>query len=59
MKNETYHRVVSLDKRLGNVDQCLTEDVRLFSETLAHVYSQISKPILDIMYNRKKKKIFF
>jgi ATP-binding cassette subfamily D (ALD) protein 2 len=51
MKNETYYRVVQLDGRLANVDQCLTEDIKEFSETLAHVWSQISKPTLDLVLN--------
>lgn len=49
MQNETYFRVINLDNRLENADQCLTEDIKEFSEMLAHVYSQISKPIWDIL----------
>jgi ATP-binding cassette, subfamily D (ALD), member 2 len=51
MKNQTYYGVSNLDSRLLNADQCLTEDIKMFSETLAHVHSQISKPILDIVLN--------
>jgi ATP-binding cassette, subfamily D (ALD), member 2 len=51
MKNQTYYGVSNLDSRLLNADQCLTEDIKMFSETLAHVHSQISKPILDIILN--------
>ena len=49
MKNETYYRVGNLDSRIANADQCLTEDVSKFCNFLAHLYSQISKPILDIL----------
>jgi ABC-type uncharacterized transport system fused permease/ATPase subunit len=49
MKNETYYRVGNLDSRITNADQCLTEDVSKFCNFLAHLYSQISKPILDIL----------
>lgn len=49
MKNETYYRVGNLDSRLANADQCLTEDISKFCNFLAHLYSQISKPILDIL----------
>eukprot|EP01080_Neovahlkampfia_damariscottae_P009490 gene9490-1696_t len=51
MTNQTYYGVSNLDSRLLNADQCLTEDVKNFCETLAHVHSQISKPVLDIILN--------
>lgn len=49
MKNETYYRIGNLDSRIANADQCLTEDVAKFCNFLAHLYSQISKPLLDIL----------
>lgn len=51
MKNQTYYAVSNLDNRLTNADQCLTEDIKLFCDGLAHVHSQLSKPILDIILN--------
>lgn len=49
MKDEIYYRVGNLDGRLANADQCLTEDVSNFCSNLAHIHSQLSKPILDIV----------
>jgi ATP-binding cassette subfamily D (ALD) protein 2 len=49
MTDETYYRVGNLDSRLSNADQCLTEDVSKFSNFLAHLHSQLSKPILDVL----------
>jgi len=49
MSGNTFYSVSNLDGRLGNADQCLTEDIAKFSQHLSHLYSQISKPMLDIV----------
>jgi ABC-type uncharacterized transport system fused permease/ATPase subunit len=37
-----------LNQRMKNVDQVTTTDVEKLSQTLAKLYSQLSKPLLDI-----------
>ncbi|ESN92353.1 hypothetical protein HELRODRAFT_194295 [Helobdella robusta] len=48
-KDQTYYRVSNLDSRLTNVDQRLTDDITSFTSSLAHLYSHLTKPILDVV----------
>ncbi|BGP27281.1 peroxisomal ABC transporter [Rhodotorula toruloides] len=50
-KNATFYKVVNLDSRIGasGVDQFVTTDINRFCETLSALYSNVSKPTLDLI----------
>lgn len=45
----TFYRINMFDDKCNNIDQLLTADVEKFCNTLIDVYSNISKPLLDII----------
>ncbi|KAL9083619.1 MAG: hypothetical protein Q9165_008434 [Trypethelium subeluteriae] len=50
--NMTFYTLSALDDRIKNADQLITVDVAKFSNSLAELYSNIAKPVLDmIIYN--------
>ncbi|GAA6036388.1 hypothetical protein JCM8097_001697 [Rhodosporidiobolus ruineniae] len=50
-KQNTFYKVVNLDARIGGTgaDQFVTTDINRFCETLSALYSNVSKPTLDLI----------
>jgi len=48
----TFYALSALDDRIKNADQLITVDITKFSNSLAELYSNLAKPILDmVVYN--------
>ncbi|XP_067641245.1 ATP-binding cassette sub-family D member 3 [Eurosta solidaginis] len=48
LRGYTYYKMSNLDNRIANADQLLTTDIDKFCESATDLYSNISKPVLDI-----------
>jgi len=46
---QLFYKLANLDDRIKNADQYLTVDIQQFSTKLAEIYSNIAKPVLDVM----------
>ncbi|NWH91289.1 ABCD3 protein, partial [Aegithalos caudatus] len=49
LKTYTYYKMGNLDNRIANPDQLLTQDVEKFCNSVVDLYSNLSKPFLDIV----------
>ncbi|ORZ16636.1 ABC transporter transmembrane region 2-domain-containing protein [Lobosporangium transversale] len=45
----TFYKVSNIDNRIQNADQLLTQDIDKFADNLSHLYSDIAKPLVDIV----------
>ncbi len=45
----TFYGISALDDRIANPDQLITVDVSKFSNSLAELYSNLAKPMLDMV----------
>ncbi|KAI0274888.1 ABC transporter transmembrane region 2-domain-containing protein [Gloeopeniophorella convolvens] len=51
-EGKVYYKLSNLDDRVKNADQMITHDIQKFSNSLAAIYANIAKPVLDVMlYN--------
>lgn len=48
MNGTTYYKMTNLDNRIQNPDQILTQDIDKLCDSLVDLYSNLSKPLLDI-----------
>lgn len=54
LKNMHYYKICNLDNRIANPDQRLTQDAEKWSNSLASLYLNTAKPVLDIvLFSRK------
>ncbi|PLB43567.1 peroxisomal long-chain acyl-CoA transporter, ABC superfamily [Aspergillus steynii IBT 23096] len=57
LTNMTFYAISALDDRVKNPDQLITVDVSRFSDSLAELYSNLAKPVLDMaIYNYSLSK---
>lgn len=58
LENLTYYKMTNLDGRITNPDQRLTQDIDKWALCLSNLYSNLTKPILDIfLFSRKLGEI--
>lgn len=48
-QHQNFYKVMNLDNRLETVSQYITHDIAHFSDVISELYSNVSKPILDIV----------
>ena len=49
LNNMTFYTLSALDDRIKNADQMIVVDVSRFSNSLAELYSDLTKPVLDLI----------
>ena len=54
LNNMCFYQITNLDNRIQNPDQIFTNDIEKWAYSLANLYSNFSKPVLDIiLFSRK------
>lgn len=58
LKDKTFYQLGNLDSRITNPDQRLTADIEKWANSLSMIYSNFSKPTLDIiLFSRKLSEL--
>jgi ATP-binding cassette subfamily D (ALD) protein 3 len=58
LKDMTFYQLGNLDSRITNPDQRLTADIEKWASSLSLIYSNFSKPTLDIiLFSRKLSEL--
>jgi ATP-binding cassette subfamily D (ALD) protein 3 len=53
-----YYKICNLDSRIQNPDQRLTQDLDKWATSLANLYLNFAKPILDlVLFSRKLSEL--
>lgn len=54
LHNMHYYKICNLDNRIANPDQRLTNDTEKWSSSLASLYLNTAKPLLDLIFFTRK-----
>lgn len=57
LSNMTFYALSTLDDRIKNADQLITVDVAKFSNSLSELYSNLAKPVLDMVSQQQHEAI--
>ena len=58
MHDMYYYKICNLDNRILNPDQRLTQDIQKWSDAMANICLNLSKPLLDIfLFSRKLSEL--
>jgi len=49
LRGHTYYKMSNIDNRIANADQLITQDVEKFCNSLVDLYTNLSKPLLDMV----------
>jgi ATP-binding cassette subfamily D (ALD) protein 3 len=48
-KNMIYYKAQNLDKRIGNTDQRITQDIEVFSKQVSNLFVDFVAPLIDVI----------
>lgn len=49
ISNLKFYQIVQLDNRIKNPDQKITQDIQMFAQAFSKLYTNITKPLLDMI----------